>query len=325
MKRSAVLEIALLSALGRSPAAAQQAGKTYRVGILSGRTLANQRPQVDAFRRTLSGLGYKERQNLEIVYRFAGGDLTRLPDLAAELVRTKPDAIVANGTPMIVAMKRATTSVPIVMANNSQDPVAFGFIASFASPGGNITGETNIDLSGKRFQLLKELVPRLRRVAVVRNPYDPTNLAEWRVMETAAHPIGIALLAIDLRSADQIDDVLKALPGLRADAIVMLNDPVMLSNVARIVRLVAAQRLPALYPLETYIAAGGLMFFGASETATWSRAATYVDRILKGAKPADLPVERPTIFDLIVNLKAAREIGITVPQSILLRATQVIQ
>ena len=326
MKRSAVLGIALLGALG-TPARAQQTGKPYRVGILSGRTPASDRRNLDAFRRTLSGLGYEEGKNLEFVYRFAGGYLKRLPELAAELVQAKPDVIVAEGYTMIAAAKRATTSVPIVMAENGVDPVGSGVIASFARPGGNITGMTSMrtDSDGKRLQLLKELVPRLRRVAVVRNPSDPGNLAGWRATESAAHTIGIAPVAIDIRAPDQIDTALKTLPDVRAGAITVFSNPVMNSNVARIVRLVAAQRLPAVYSVDAYMAAGGLMFFGASEAALWSQAATYVDKILKGAKPADLPVERPTTFELVVNLKAAREIGITVPQSILLRATEIIR
>ena len=297
------------------PAGAQQPGKTYRVGILSGRTPATERPNLDAFRRALSGLGYEEGKNLEIAYRFAGGDLKRDSELAAELVQAKPDVIVADGYSMIVAAKRATTSVPIVMAENGVDPVGSGLIASFAGPGGNITGMTSMrtDLNGKRLQLLKELVPRLRRVAVVRNPSDSGNLVAWRVMESAAHTIGIAPVAIDIRSPDQIDAALKALPAVHAGALDVMSNLVMSSNAGRIVRLVTAQRLPAVYSVDAYIAAGGLIVFGASEAASWSRAATYVDRILKGANPADLPVERPTTFELTVNLKAARDIGITVP------------
>jgi len=316
----------MLAVLRESPAGAQQTGKTYRVGILSGRAPEDDRMNLDAFRRSLSGLGYQERKNLDIVYRSASGDSERYPELAADLVRAKLDVIVAQGTPAIAAAKRATTSVPIVMTNSSE-PVGFGFIVSLARPGGNITGPANMDveLIGKRLQLLKELVPRLRRVAVIGNPSDVANLAGWREAESDARRLGMTAVAVEIRSSDQIDAAVKTLPHLRADAIVVLPDTVMLSNAVRIVRLVAAQKLPAVYQNSSYTAAGGLMFYGPSEIATWSRAATYVDRILKGAKPADLPVERPTTFELIVNLKAARDIGITVPQSILLRADQVIR
>jgi len=316
----------MLGVVGRAPASAQQAGKTYRVGILTGNTLASDRPLLDSFRRTLSGLGYQEGKNLDIVYRGAGGDYKRLPEFAADLVRAKPDAIVAAGTPMIAAAKRATTSVPIVMTDNP-DPVGFGFIVSLARPGGNITGTMNMnaELNGKRLQLLKELVPRLQRVAVLRNPSNSGNLAEWRVAESVARTLGIAAFAVDIRSADQIDGALKTIPHLRADAILVLPDAATVGNAAHVVQLVAAQRMPAIYSLDVFTAVGGLMVYAASSVAIWSQTATYVDRILKGAKPADLPVEQPTTFELIVNLKTARNLGITFPQSILLRATEIIR
>lgn len=326
MKRSAVLGLALLGVLGGSPAGAQQAGKTYRVGILTARTPAFDRPLLDAFRRAMAALGYREGINLEIVYRGAGGNMKRLPQLAAEIVRAKPDVIVASAVLAIAAAKRATTSVPIVMAEVS-DPVSAGFIASLARPGGNITGGANMDaeLAGKRLQLLKELVPHLRCIAVVRNPANPATMAQWRGAESVLGTSGISQVAIDIRSADQIDAALKTVAHQHVDAIIVLPDAVTLNNAARIVRLVAAQRLPAIYQQVTFIAVGGLIAYGTSEIADWRRAATYVDRILKGAKPADLPVEQPTTFELVVNLKTARSLGITVPQSILLQATQVIR
>lgn len=325
MKRSAVLGIALLGVMRGLPAAAQQAGKTYRVGILSGSPASAGHPDLDAFRHTLSGLGYEEGKNLEIVYRVGDGDAARLAAAAAELVQAKPDVIVANGTPMIAAAKHATTSIPIVMTV-TPDPVGAGFIASLSRPGGNVTGlaDMNVELVGKRLQLLKELVPQLRRVAVLRDPSNPGNLSQWREAEKMARPIGIQVLAVDVRSPGQVDAAFEKISHLRTGAILVLGAGT-LRNAARIVRLVEAQQLPAVYSLDAFIAAGGLVVFGASETATWSRAATYVGRILNGAKPADLPVERPTVFELVVNLKAARAIGITVPQSILLRADQVIR
>jgi putative tryptophan/tyrosine transport system substrate-binding protein len=326
VKRSAALGIALFGVLGGLPAAAQQAGKTYRVGILTGRTLAFDRPLLEAFRHAMAGLGYREGKNLEIIYRGAGGDMNRIPALAADLVRAKPDAIVAAAILAIAASKRATTTVPIVMTQVS-DPVGARFIGSLARPGGNITGTSNMnaELEGKRLQLLDELVPRLRRVAVTRNPTNPADLTQWRETESEAHALGVQVFAVDIRSGDQIDAALGTLAHQRADALIVLPDGVTLSNAARIVRLVAAQRLPTIYQQGAFMAAGGLIAYGASETADWSRAATYVDRILKGAKPADLPVERPTTFELIVNLKTARALGLTVPQSILLRTTEVIR
>jgi putative tryptophan/tyrosine transport system substrate-binding protein len=325
VKRSAVLGITLLAALRGLPAAAQQAGKTYRVGILVGGTGASFSRNLAAFRRTLSGLGYQEGKNLAISYRSAGGYSERLPALAADLVRAKPDVIVVSGT-AITPAKRATTSVPIVMMQ-ATDPVGLGIVASLARPGGNITGMTNIEaeLTGKRLQLLKELVPNLQRVAVVRSPSSNGNMISWRTAENVGRTIGIQVVAVDIPSPDQVDVAFKALPHLRVDGILVLNGPGVAENAARFVRLVAAQRLPAVYDMEAYASAGGLIAYGPSDVGTWSQVATYVARILKGANPADLPVERPTTFDLAVNLKTARALGITVPQSILLRATQVIQ
>jgi len=275
VKRSAVLGIALLGALGAPPAGAQQAGKTYRVGILTARTPASEHRNVDAFRRAMSSLGYREGTNLEILYRFSEGNLRRLPELAADLVRAKPDAIVASASPAIAATQRATMSVPIVMVEAS-DPVGSGFVASLARPGGNITGTTNMntELNGKRLQLLKELVPRLRRVAVIRNPTNPGNLTQWRMAASAARALRIQVLAVDIHSPDQIDAALQTLPRLRVDAILVSADPVIFGNATRIVRLVAAQRLPAAYEEAGFMADGGLMFYGVSEVAIWSQAAT---------------------------------------------------
>ena len=326
LRRSSFLGLAALEALSASPVGAQQGGKTYRVGILSGRTLAFDRPLLVEFRRTLSGLGYQEGTNLEIIYRGVGGDYKQLPEPAAELVRLKADAIVTESSLATAAAKRATTSVPIVMIGPS-DPVGSGFIGSLARPGGNITGTTNMadELVGKQLQLLKELVPRLQRVAVTRNPGNPGNRAGWRVAESVARSIGIRADAVNIPSPDQIDAAFKLIPRLQAGAILVLPEPVLASNAARVARLVAAQRLPAVYPNDRFIVAGGLMSYGPSQVTMWRQAATYVDRIFKGARPADLPVERPTTFDLIVNLKTARALGITVPQSILLRATEIIR
>jgi len=316
----------LLGALGGLPAGAQQAGKTYRVGILSARTLPFDRPGLEAFRRTLFGLGYQEGANLGIIYHGVGGDYKHIRELVGEIVREKPNAIVANGALMISAAQRATSTIPIIMAQNA-DPVGSGFVASLSRPGGNVTGTTNMDveLVGKRLQLLKELVPRLQRVAVVRNPANPTNLTAWRKAEGAAIAIGVQVIAVDVRSPERIDVGLKTLPRLHANAILVLPDGLMAANAGRIARGAVAHRLPAVYPNGVFVAAGGLMSYGASDVAIWRQTATYVDRIFKGAKPANLPVERPTTFDLVVNLKTARSLGITFPQSILLRATNIIR
>ena len=271
----------------------------------------------------MAGLGYQEGKNLEIDYRGADGAFARLFALAVELIRAKPDVIVVAGARATAAAKRATASIPIVMTENF-DPVAFGFVASLARPGGNIAGTTLIDLTGKWLQLLMELDPRVRRVAAIGDASFLKNVGSWHALQKVARLIGIQTVALGVRY-NQVDVELNALPHLHVDGIIVFDDAVTISNVARIVRPVTALRLPAVYAAERFAAAGGLLVYTASSTGIWSQAATYVDRILKGAKPADLPVERPSTFDLIVNLKTAHQLGITVPQSILLRATQVIQ
>jgi putative tryptophan/tyrosine transport system substrate-binding protein len=326
VKRSAALGIVLLGALGGLPAAAQQAGKTYRVGILSGVSLVTDGRLVSALRGALSALGYQEGKNLEIVYRAANRDLTRLPALAADLVRAKPDVIVVEGTGVIKTIQRVTMSIPIVIVYSS-NAVALGFVASLAHPGGNITGMTTgmAELFGKDLQILKELVPHIERVAVIRNPSNAANLASWRVAESVAPSLGIHVFAVNLNSPEQTDAAFKTIRSLRADAAAVLPGAATPTQPERFVRLAAAQRLPAIYTIEAYVTAGGLVYYGPSEIADWREAATYVDRILKGANPADLPVDRPKTFELIVNLKTARSLGITVPQSILLRADEVIK
>jgi len=312
--------------LRESPAGAQQAGKTYRVGIITGRTPTYDRPLVDAFRRTLASAGYQDGKNLQIVYRSSGGDRKRLPELAVELVGAQPDVIVANGPDTIRAAKRATTTIPIVMVE-SLDPVALGFVANWARPGGNITGMANMNMSliGKWLQLLKELVPHVRRVAVLVNPATTGVLTEVREAERLAKTIGIETVDLPIESAGRVDAALKTLSQLHVGAILELPGPINSSNGARIVRDVAVLRLPAIYANGTFADLGGLMSYGPSETGIWNGAATYVDRILKGAKPADLPVVNPTIFELIINLKTAHTLGITFPQSILLRADRIIR
>lgn len=311
-------------------ASAQQTGKTYRVAILvsatSQRRLFDSSRDGHAFFHTLAGLGFREGKNLEIDYRGADGNVERLSGLAAEIVRTKPDVIVASSSPAIAAAKRATTSIPIVMGN-SVDPVGSGFVASLARPGANITGPTNIDveLVGKWLQLLGEVAPRMQRIAVTRNPTNSTDLAIWREAERAARTMRMQVVAVDFASPNQIEGAFRTIAHLHADAILVLPDGVTVANARRVVQLVAAQHLPAVYGAYFFPTVGGLMSYTASETGIWSQAASYVDRILKGAKPADLPVERPTTFDLIVNLKAAHSLGITVPQSLLLQATEVIR
>ena len=238
-------------------------------------------------------------------------------------MRAKPDVIVAAGSPVIAAVQHATKSVPIVMLNTS-DP--FRFVASLAKPGGNITGLASMDaeLEGKRLQLLVELVPRMQRVAVIRDPENVGNLATWRAAQSVAHEHGIQALPVDVRSPQDINAAFKTIRNLRADAIIVLPNAVTNTNPARIEQLASSQKLSAIYS-GGLGGSGALLSYGASSKASFAQAASYVDRILKGANPADLPVEQPTTFELIVNLKTARASGITVPQSILLQATQVIR
>lgn len=325
MKRAAVLTIALLGVLGVLPAAAQQSGKTYVVGVLSDTAMVADEAPVAALRRKLAGLGYNEGKNLKILYR-SSTDYKQLPELAAGLVRAKVDVIVVAGTPAITAAHHATSSIPIVMTSNP-DPVGAGLVLSLARPGGNITGLENMgaELTGKELQLLRELIPHLQCVAVLLNRSNRGNLGVWRSLSSTARSTGIQLVEVDIRSPAQIDAAFKTLPQLRPGALMVLNDGVMLSNAAHVVQLIAARRVPAVYGLPQYTDAGGLMSYGASADGLWIQVASYVDRILKGASPADLPVENPTTFQLIVNLKTAHNLGLTVPQSILLRATQVIR
>ena len=296
----------------------------YRLGYLTPTTRLM--TGLDAFRRALSGLGYTEGRNLEIIVRAADGDMQRIPGLAADLVRRKPDAILAVGSAAIAALKRATTSIPIVMTE-STDPVGAGFIASLAHPGGNITGvaDMDVELNGKWLQLFGELVPHLQRVAVAGNPLNPGNRLMQRAATRLAGTIGMTAFAVDIPSADRIDTALSALRQRRADALIVLGDPVTVLEAAHVVRLVTAQKVPAIYEQDSFIAAGGLMYYSSSDKAMFVQAASYVDQILKGANPGELPAARPTTFDLVVNLKAARAIGITIPQSILLQATQIIR
>lgn len=324
MRRSALLAVALCAAAGTSPAGAQQAGKTYRVGVLFLDVVAALRPYLDAIRQSLAGLGYREGQNLEIVIRDAGGDSARLPALASDLVRAKPDVIVAGTLPALAALKRATTSVPIVMANQG-NPVRNGLISGLAKPGGNITGVSNmgVDLTGKQLQLLKEVVPRLSLVVFVIDA-SIVGSSAWNVPKIAAGRLGLQSLFADIGSVE-FEQTLERVAHERRGSAGVLALGLVPTSIARLVRITAALGLPGMYAFSDYVVHGGLMSYGASEVGLWRQAAIYVDRILKGAKPGDLPVQQPTSFELAVNLKTAHALGLTVPQSILLQATQVIR
>ena len=303
-------------------AQAQQAKKVPQVGVLFGPT----DPGVEAFRRGLRELGYVEGKNVTIEYRSAEGKLDRLPGLAAELVRLKADVIVGSSNSAISALKEATKTIPIVMAI-AGDPVGSGFIASLAHPGGNITGLTVIaeQLSGKRLELLKEINPKITRVAVFRSPTTPIHAVLWKETQEAATTLGIKVFPLDIQGPEDIESGFATMAREHASAFIVLPEPISFTNRKKIVDLAAKQRLPAMYPWNEFAESGGLIVYGPNRDDVWRRSATYVDKILKGANPADLPVEQPTKFELVINLKTAKQIGLTIPPNVLARADKVIK
>ena len=307
-----------------SSAIAQSAGKVWRVGFLS--TAAGPNALVDALRETLTKLGYVEGRNISYEYRWAAGREERVQDLADELVRLKVDAIVTQTTFVTAAAKRATHSIPIVMLA-AANPVALGLIASLARPGGNVTGMTtnSTETDGKRLQLLREVVPNATRVATLtwdKSPIKPYFLEQIRA---AAKRLGVTIIHQEVGAPEAFAGAFAAMQKARAQGLVVQSDPFTNNHIKRIVDLAALQRLPAIYQSSGWINEGGLMYYGPSSIELARQSATYVDRILKGAKPADLPVEEPTKYELVINLKAAKALGLSIPQSILLQATQVIK
>lgn len=317
------LSVMLFALCSSTPA--QQPKKVPRIGYLTADSRsARADVRAEAFRKGLRELGYVEGENIIIEWRSAEGKQDRLPALAAELVRLKADIIVTGGPTATRPVKEATTTIPIVMTQDS-DPVGNGFVASLARPGGNITGLSNLaqELSGKRLELLKQIVPKISRVAVLGMSTNPGNSQSLRETELAAGALGVQIQYLDIRDSKDIDAVLRTASKGRADAVLVLNFP---GNISRgIPDLAVKNRLPAIYYGSTIVDNGGLMSYGASITDLDRRAATYVDKILKGAKPADLPVEQPTKFELIINLKAAKQIGLTIPPNVLARADKVIR
>ncbi len=310
---------------------AQQAGKVPRIGILS--TLSPEFPTthalLDAFRQGLRERGYVEGKNIAIEERSAQGRFERLPELAAELVRLKVDLIVAAGTPGARAAKQATSTIPIV-APAMGDPVEDGLVQSLARPGGNITGLTFLgpELVAKRLQLLKEAVPRVSRVAALWHPGaygERTSSGMLKETEVAARALGVQLQLLEARSPNDFDGAFAAMTTNSASALIVFPSPMFYGEHRRIVDLAAKHRLPAIYAFREAVDAGGLMAYGANLPDLFRRAATFVDKILKGAKPADLPVEQPTKFELVINIKTAKALGLTIPQSMFIRADEVIQ
>ncbi|MBI4587668.1 MAG: ABC transporter substrate-binding protein [Candidatus Rokubacteria bacterium] len=315
-------------AFGLLPLAAdaQQAGRVYRIGVLSGVPPAALSSRVEAFRQGLLERGWMEGKTIALEYRHVGGQPDRFPAQAADLVRLKVDVIVTTGPAAAVAAKKATSTIPIVMATGG-DVVGAGLVASLARPGGNITGLTAIspELSAKRLELLKEAFPGVSRVAVLWNPADPGAALSFRETEIAARALGVQLQSLEVRGPNDFDRAFSAITEKRADALLVVRSPVTNVHQTRIVDFAAKSRLPAMYSRTGSAEAGGLMFYGTDDHDLYRRAATYVDKILKGAKPADLPVEQPTKFELVINLKTAKALGLTIPQSILLRADKVIE
>src|SRR6266487_3470503 len=306
---------------------AQQPGRVPRIGFLSVTSPSDRPPLLDAFRQGLSELGWVEGQNIVIDYRYAEGRVDRLPDLAAELVRLKVDLIVSGGTQGVTAAKNATETIPIVMIA-VRDSVGTGLIASLARPGGNVTGvsgSAGLEIVAKQLELLKETVPKIRRVAILSNPANAYHQLAIREVNVAARSLGVQLQLLEARGPNEFDGAFAAMAKERVGALLVLSDAIFGSHRTRLADLAARSRLPAAYGVRDDVEAGGLMSYGPSILDSYRQAATYVDKILKGAKPADLPVEQPMKFELVLNLKTAEALGLTIPPLILFQADEVIR
>jgi len=323
-KWAGIFAIALTFAFGGVVAQAQQA-KVVRIGFLGPTSAASNAGRMEALRAGLRDLGYLEGKNLVIESRWAEGKFDRLPELAAELVRLNVDVILTTGTPGIRAAKNATTTIPIVMVT-SGDPVGFGFVASLAQPGGNITGSSTFgpELSAKRLELLKETLPRTQRVAVLFNPDNSINDRNLPAMEQTAKLLKIRLQRFEVRGAEEFKNAFAAMTKQRVDAVALPEDDFLNANQNEVAELVAKQRLPSIGRAE-FAEAGGLIGYAVNFFDLYRRAAIFVDKILKGAKPADLPVQQPTKFEFVINLKTAKQIGLTIPPNVLAGADKVIR
>jgi putative tryptophan/tyrosine transport system substrate-binding protein len=304
----------------------QQPKKVPRIVYLAASPAAANAGRLAAFRQGLREIGYVEGENILIEDRYAEGKFDRLPALAAELVRLKVDVIITAGPPVTRAVKEATATIPVVMAQDG-DPVGNGFVASLARPGGNITGMSQLaaEISGKQLELLKETVPKLSRVAVLGTSTRPGNAQALKETELAAGTFGVRLQYLDVRGPKDIETAFREARQGRAGAVLVLQSPVFTSQRTQVAELAAKTRLPAIYPQTEYTEAGGFMCYGVNTPDLFRRAAYHVDKILKGAKPADLPIEQPTKFELVINLKAAKQIGLTIPPNVLARADRVIR
>ena len=307
-------------------AEAQQAGRVYRIGFLGTGAPAETEPRLEAFRQGLRDLGYVEGRDIAIEYRWAAGKVERLPAFAVEFVGLNVDVIVATSSPAALAAKNATRTMPIVFVT-AADPVDSGLVAGIARPGGNVTGLSLLgpEIVARQLQLLKEVVPKASRMAVLSNPANSYTALLVTETEAAARSLGVRLQVLGVRGPDALDSAFSAVTKERPGALFVLFDPLLVGQRTRITEFANKNRLPAMYPHREYAETGGLMAYGVDLRDNFRRAATYVDRILKGAKPGDLPVEQPTKFELVINLKTAKALRLTIPPSLLLRADQVIE
>ena len=318
--------LALSLALAPLAAEAQPPGKVYRMGYLYSGSATSSPRAPEAFREGLRELGWVEGRNIVIDYRFAEGRFDRLPDLAAELVRLKVNVIVAWPTPPTIAAKNATGTIPIVMIGVGY-PIELGLIASLARPGRNVTGLSfNVgEEIGKGLELLRETLPKVRRVAILSNPANPGHAPAVSIVKAAARSLGLQLQLLEAREPNQLEGAFAAMAKDRVEALLVVTDSMFIFQRARLADLAVKNRLPAMFGVREFVDAGGLMSYGVSVPDLMRRAATFVDKILKGAEPADLPVEQPTKFELVINLKTAKTLGLTIPQSVLGRADEMIQ
>jgi putative ABC transport system substrate-binding protein len=327
MRRRSFLALSSVAAFAMTSAArAQDSAKPHRIGFLGNSTAHLEATLVGSFREGLRELGYEEHRNLLIEYRWAEGKYERFPALIAELIALNVSVIVTAGTPAALAVRKATRTIPLVMVAVG-DPVGTGLVASLARPGGNATGLTSIapQLEGKRLELLREVLPRVSRIAVFWNPANAYQIASEREVQTAAALLHMPVLSVAVRTAEDLDSAFAGILRARADAVLVLADRVFLHNRRRIIDFASNNRLPVMSAYRELAEAGGVMSFGPSYAVMHRQAATYVDKILRGANPAELPIEQPAKFELVVNLISAKALGVTIPQPILLRADAVIE
>jgi len=323
-----LITLAVVLGLTLSPLAGetQQAGKTVTIGYLGNSSPSLESNAVEAFREGLRQLGYVEGHNLIIKYRWAEGQQERSAVLAAELVRLKPDVILTSGSLGTLAAKQATQSIPIVTAV-AGDPVATGLVSSLAKPGGNVTGLTtlNEELEGKRLEIFKQVVPKLSRVTVLLNPANPFTTIALKGTRSAAEALGVKLQPVEVRGTNDLDGAFATIKAARPQGLIVIPDRFLLTYRASIVQFMAKNRLPGMFPFREFSQEGGLMAYGPDTTDMYRHAATYVAKILRGAKPADLPMEQPTKFEFVINMKTAKALGLTIPPSVLGRADELIQ